>query len=122
MSPIVYLTLAAFALWAFFIGRVVVSKLKIASRRHAERVGQAQSVARFESGEGGSAENPICVPVSSVIEPRARSLRCPQCTNALRVEQHGAQTLEGRSLRVLEMVCVWCDRRRQVYFRITPGP
>jgi predicted Zn finger-like uncharacterized protein len=64
---------------------------------------------------GGARERPIDVPASPVIEVRARSLRCPQCEGAYRVEDHQAESAE---LRVLAVTCQRCGVARRIWFRI----
>ena len=65
---------------------------------------------------GGDPQHP-----SSVIEVRARSIPCPLCAGALRIEHHAAHTVHGRSLRVLDVTCVRCGIARQLWFRILPA-
>jgi endogenous inhibitor of DNA gyrase (YacG/DUF329 family) len=68
---------------------------------------------------GGGPDRPIEVTSASIIEPHASSMPCAACGNpAVRVEEHVAQTIETRRLRVVHVVCPRCGTRREVYFRI----
>jgi hypothetical protein len=67
---------------------------------------------------GGSAERPIDVSTSAVIEVRVRSQRCPQCEGEYRMEHHRAP---AATLRALDVVCQRCGTRRTLWFRIAPG-
>jgi predicted Zn finger-like uncharacterized protein len=64
---------------------------------------------------GGARERPIDVVSSSVIEPRARSLRCPQCDGGYRVDDHQAP---AATLRELTVTCQSCGVARRLWFRI----
>jgi hypothetical protein len=69
---------------------------------------------------GGAADRPIEVTSSSVIESRARSLKCPQCNGGYRIVDHQA---ESASLRVVEVACQHCGISRRLWFRIAAtGP
>ena len=69
---------------------------------------------------GGSEELPLDVPVSSVIEVRARAAPCPLCEGELQLGQHRA-TASG--LRAVEARCQRCGVGRTLWFRIAPsGP
>ncbi len=76
-----------------------------------------QELAALEPG--GSGERPLEVPVSSVIEGRAASTPCPLCAGRLRVEQHRAETVDGRSVRAVDVTCLQCGTPRVIWFRIT---
>jgi predicted Zn finger-like uncharacterized protein len=64
---------------------------------------------------GGSAERPIEVPSSAVIEGRVRAMPCPQCKGELRVGDHRS---EGAGLRALDVRCQTCGTPRTLWFRI----
>ena len=66
---------------------------------------------------GGSAERPIDVTSSAVIEVKARATPCPQCEGTLRLEDHQAV---DAALRKLDVRCVLCGVPRSLYFRIVP--
>ncbi len=85
-------------------------------REARELVRARQKLALLESG--GSAERPIEVPSSSVIEPRASSLPCPLCGGGVAIADHQARTVGGRSLRVVSVICQRCGVGRQRWFRI----
>ena len=69
---------------------------------------------------GGSPDRPIEVSSSSVIESRARSLRCPQCDGSYRIVDHQA---ESATLRAVEVSCQTCGVSRRLWFRIAAtGP
>jgi predicted Zn finger-like uncharacterized protein len=64
---------------------------------------------------GGSAERPIEVPSSAVIEGRVRAMPCPQCEGELRVHDHRS---EGAGMRALDVRCQTCAAPRTLWFRI----
>jgi hypothetical protein len=67
---------------------------------------------------GGSAERPIEVTSSSVIEVRARGTPCPLCGGSFRVEEQTAESIAGRSLRTARVTCTSCGIGRTLWFRI----
>jgi hypothetical protein len=65
--------------------------------------------------DGGSAERPIEVDASPVIELRAESLRCPLCEGRFRIDEHRARS---GLLRELTVTCRQCGVARALWFRI----
>jgi hypothetical protein len=72
----------------------------------------------FANERGGSAELPIEVASSAVIELRARATPCPQCGGVLAIEDHRAPSATDRELA---MRCVQCGVRRTLHFRLVPN-
>jgi hypothetical protein len=70
---------------------------------------------------GGAADRPLAVSTASLVEPTARSLRCPLCDGALQLEEHAAERVAGVSLRVARTRCVRCGAPRAIWFRIAPA-
>lgn len=66
---------------------------------------------------GGSAERPIDVASSSVIDVKWRAMPCPQCGGSLRLVDEKADDGARRSAR---LKCAACGAPRTVYFRIVP--
>jgi hypothetical protein len=64
---------------------------------------------------GGSAERPIEVTSSAVIEGRVRAMPCPQCEGELRMRDHRS---EGAGMRALDVSCQTCGAPRTLWFRI----
>jgi predicted Zn finger-like uncharacterized protein len=64
---------------------------------------------------GGSAERPIEVTSSAVIEVRVRDTRCPQCEGELRVHDHRST---GAGMRAVDVKCQTCGTPRTLWFRI----
>jgi len=88
-----------------------------ARARAAEKVGRKRELlAQAESG--GHPQRPIDIPSASVVETQARSIPCPRCLGACRVEEHAADTLQGKRLRIARVACGHCGGRRAIYFRI----
>jgi hypothetical protein len=87
------------------------------SRDRAARglVHDIERLARLEPG--GSQERPIDVVSSSVIEPRARSMRCPQCQGEYTLDDHQAP---APGLRRVDVTCRICHVRRALWFRLAP--
>lgn len=69
----------------------------------------------FRLSRGSSRELPIEVQSSSVIEPRLRSMPCPQCEGTLAIVDHQADSAIDRRV---DVKCVLCGVSRRVYFRI----
>ena len=67
---------------------------------------------------GGSPERPIAITSPSEVEALARSTRCPICQGELRIEEHTAETLGQRRLRVARVACVICRAPRAIYFQL----
>jgi ribosomal protein L37E len=86
--------------------------------RDAERIARSRiKLAAMEPG--GAPDRPIEVTSASIIEPHASSMPCAACgAPNVRVDEHVALTLEGRRLRVTNVVCQRCGSRREVFFRI----
>jgi hypothetical protein len=72
----------------------------------------------FAAEPGGSAERPIDVESSSVVEARARSVPCPLCEGELEVVEHAASVTEHGSLREARLRCRRCGARRSLWFRL----
>jgi ferredoxin len=88
-----------------------------AKARAEEKLGKKrEQLAKIEAG--GNPERPIDVVSATVVETRAKSMPCPRCLGACRVEEHAAETVEGRRLRIARMQCAQCGARRAVYFRV----
>jgi hypothetical protein len=64
---------------------------------------------------GGSAERPIDVTSTAVIEGRIRSLPCAQCEGEYAIEDHRAV---GAGMRALDVRCRRCGVPRTLWFRI----
>ena len=103
-----------------------MAKRKITERARTARRAAARAsdkLARqrerlFELEPGGSAERPIDVESSSVVEPRAAALECPRCQVGFRVEAHRAPSSPGMRLREAEVSCPRCGQRRSIWFRL----
>lgn len=66
---------------------------------------------------GGAPDRPIVIASPSEVEVRAAG-PCPICQSSLRVEEHTAEAIAGRRLRVARVVCTFCRARRNVYFQL----
>jgi hypothetical protein len=91
-----------------------------AERRMQERVARGlvrdrEKLALLEPG--GTAERPIDVASSSVIEPRVRSMACPQCGGEYRLQEHAAPSA---GLRRADVACRVCGVKRSIWFRLAP--
>lgn len=58
---------------------------------------------------------------ASEIEVHARREDCPECDGTLRVEDHRAETIGGRNLRVVVLECTRCGALPVRYFAIEPA-
>jgi len=85
--------------------------------RDAVKLAQART--KLASLEAGGAPNrPIEVTSASVVEPMASSMPCAVCGERVRVEEHTAETVEGRALRAAHVKCVQCGVKRTIWFRL----
>jgi hypothetical protein len=84
----------------------------------SEKVFRARSKL-LELEPGGSEANPLTVSTAAVIEPKARSVRCPRCDEAFDVESHDAEVGEHGRLRRVQLRCRQCGTTRSLWFRVT---
>ena len=73
----------------------------------------------LELEPGGTTARPIEVPTPAVIEPKARSVRCPRCDEPFELVDHQAHTDEHGRLREAKLECRFCGMRRSLWFRIS---
>lgn len=64
---------------------------------------------------GGSRARPIEVDSSAVVEPRIRSLACPQCEGTYRVLDHRSA---ASGIREVDVRCERCGAPRTLWFRL----
>jgi ribosomal protein S27AE len=91
-------------------------------RRELTRAQQRLAVQReklFALEGGGSAERPLEVSSSSVVEVHARRTLCPRCDASHEIEEHAATTISGVRLRQVRLRCRQCGTRRSLWFRLT---
>lgn len=91
------------------------------ARRETERAAEKIADAREKLGlleQGGAADRPIRVDSASQVELRVEALRCARCDGELRVRDHAARVIDGRSMRVVDARCKRCGTRRDVYLVI----
>jgi hypothetical protein len=90
-----------------------------ARRARAAQAEAAKEIAALEAAEpGGTVENAIAVESPAVVESRASMLPCAICRGPVRVMEHAAETIEGRRVRVVRVLCPQCGISRTAYFRL----
>lgn len=67
---------------------------------------------------GGAAEHPLEVGTAALIEPRARSVRCPRCDVPFDLDAHEAHSGVHGRLREARLCCKSCGLCRSLWFRI----
>ncbi|HEX7664240.1 MAG TPA: hypothetical protein VF407_07020 [Polyangiaceae bacterium] len=88
--------------------------------REATKIADAsEKLSKLELG--GAPNRPIMLESASLVEPTARSLRCPRCGGEHRVVEHDAKTIDGTLLRVVQTKCHQCGSKRVLYMRIEPA-
>jgi hypothetical protein len=88
--------------------------------RAADKLGrQREKLGALEVG--GSPERPIDVVSASLVESMARSAACLRCGSPVTVDEHAAETVKGRRLRIARVRCCQCGAPRAIYFRIAGG-
>jgi hypothetical protein len=65
---------------------------------------------------GGTAEHPVLVTSSAVIEVRARATPCVQCAGEYRILDHRSA---GAGVRAVDVQCQQCGIARTLWFRIS---
>ena len=93
-------------------------------RRAAAQSGQraAERLERMAAQlPGGSPAHPLGVTSASVVEVRARAMRCLACDGELELQAHVADETDGASTRRVELACRRCHARRRLWFRIEPA-
>jgi hypothetical protein len=73
-----------------------------------------------EQLSGATPEHPIEVAAPSVVEIKARAIRCPQCGGELEIHGDRADSTPRGVLRALELVCRRCHAPRSLWFRVKP--
>lgn len=66
---------------------------------------------------GGSAQHPIAVESSAVVEIRAHAMPCVQCEGEYRIGEHRAVS----GLRAVDVTCTRCHVKRVLWFRLAPN-
>lgn len=85
-----------------------------ASERGARKIVRAREKLAALA-RGGSAEHPIEVTSSAVVETRVRNLRCPQCESTYRIVDHVAP---AAGLRRVDVRCQLCGTPRALWFAL----
>src|SRR5690349_19497384 len=70
---------------------------------------------------GGTRELPLDVSSAALVEPKARSVRCPRCDEPFTLEAHEAHSGDGGRLREARLLCRICGDGRSMWFRVV-GP
>jgi hypothetical protein len=73
---------------------------------------------RLRALPGGSAATAIAVASFDEIDEEVRRRRCP-CGGRHDVHGEGAETDNGRSLRIVQVECRFCERRSRIYFDVS---
>jgi hypothetical protein len=68
---------------------------------------------------GGAPDRAVEITAPSEVEVFVRAAPCPRCRATLRLEDHTAETIDGRRLRVAYVACAPCGAKRRIYFRLT---
>jgi hypothetical protein len=92
-----------------------------ANRRPAPEELRLRRVARGPfASKGDRPDTAISVSSPAEIEPCVSREECPECGAELTVEDHRAETIVGRRLRVVVTSCRRCDATPVRYFEIRP--
>jgi rubredoxin len=89
-------------------------------RRAIERPLERPPLPPADALPGGDPLCPILVASPAVIERHAERWPCPVCQSAVRCEQHRAELLGGRRLRVAHVRCPRCGFARDLFFDLEP--
>lgn len=91
------------------------------ARRRAERAAEklARDRRKLQALEpGGSPDNPIEVKSASLIDPKARDLRCARCDRTMDIVDERSGVREGRVARAVELRCRHCGELRTAHFAV----
>jgi hypothetical protein len=94
----------------------VTGVLRTLARADDRFARDAERLARLS--RGGSPELPVEVRSASEIEIVAEGTPCPICRGGQRVDDHTAEVVGGRRLRVAWVHCHHCGHARAMFFRI----
>ena len=83
----------------------------------AERLTEARS-RLLDLEPGGAPDRPIDVSTPTLVEPRARTVRCPRCDEPFTVKEHAARSDERGRLREATLRCRACGLERALWFRV----
>lgn len=70
---------------------------------------------------GGSPQRPLEVTTAALVEATARAGGCPACGGEVRVDDHAAETVDGRLLRAVRLACVACGARTVRWVVVLPS-
>lgn len=92
------------------------------ARRTSERV-VARATSKLDQLAtelpGGAPARPFNVTAASIVEVRARAIRCLACDGETELKAHEADVHAGEVLRRLDLSCRGCHAPRRVWFRVT---
>src|SRR5262245_29518941 len=92
-----------------------------ASEREAAKLRRdLEHRARLEPG--GAPTHPIEVISPTQVDVRAEATPCPLCTGRLTLDEHTAEVVDGRRLRIARCHCLECGTPREIYFHLAPTP
>jgi uncharacterized protein with PIN domain len=105
--------------WALVLAYGGVALVRREADRRAKLAAALQQLeAQARTRPGGAPDRPIEVVSPSEVEVAARATRCPLCGGELRVNEHAAETIDGKRLRLAYTTCIACSSSRALYFRI----
>jgi hypothetical protein len=96
--------------------RHVPGVLRALARTDDRFAAEAAQLARLS--RGGSPEMPVEVRSASEIEVVAEGTPCPICRGPQRVQEHTAEVVQGRRVRVTAVRCRHCGHAREMFFRV----
>jgi hypothetical protein len=98
----------------------------VGRRNLPRRLAQRQHVRDLDRlarrAPGGSPERPLEIDTPPLVEVIAGTTPCPLCHGSFRLDEHAAETIDGRRLRVARVTCTSCGIAREIYFRLREQP
>jgi hypothetical protein len=85
--------------------------------RFDEKLARARS-RLLDLEPGGTRARPLEISTPSLVEPKARAVRCPRCDEPFDVESHEARSDGHGLLREAMLRCRQCGTRRSLWFRV----
>jgi hypothetical protein len=94
-----------------------VQRRKRAERRARERhVRDLDRLARLATG--GAPDRPLVIDTPPLVDVMATAASCPLCGGSFRLDEHAAETIDGRRLRIARVTCTACGMPREIYFTL----
>jgi hypothetical protein len=91
-------------------------------RKRAERQERRRNLRDLDRlarlAPGGAPDRPLEIDTPPLVDVMAAAATCPLCGGGFRLDEHAAETIEGRRLRIARVTCTTCGVAREIYFTL----